>query len=192
MNRIVDEREVLRRLAALPREVAPQQDAWPLISARIERPAAGNELAGTRFRRWPLAIAASFVLILSMGLLLKGYWHRPIETPGIPDTANLSKLAAGRPDLPVSTITGELEYQAALKEFMALNAVSGASRRSEPEWFDQGWGALRQIELELTAALRAEPDNNFLKSRLADLRARQIELLRQIAAVEQTSWRNRI
>jgi len=192
MNKLVDEHELSRRLAALPREIVPQQDVWPRISARIARPAAVSRLAATGFRRWPLAGAASFVLILSMALLLKGQWHSASITPEIPDAVNLSTLAAGRPDLPVSSVTGELEYQAALKEFMALSAVSGRSESPEPAWFDQGWGTLHRIELELTAALRAEPDNGFLKSRLADLRARQIELLRQIASVEQTSWRNTI
>jgi hypothetical protein len=192
MKKILDESELLTRLSALPGEMAPRHDAWPQIATRIAHPASDDVPGAHRSRIWPLATAASFIVILAAGLLLKNQWNSSGLSVPVKDSAASAMLAPGKSYYSGSPTSGELEYQAALREFMALNTMPGASEEPKSKWMEQGWEALRQVELELASALRNEPDNDFLNSRLAALRARQIELLQQIAALDSASWRNNI
>jgi hypothetical protein len=50
---------------------------------------------------------------------------------------------------------------------------------------------MQQAEKELTAALRADPGDPYINERLVQLRARQVELLRQIAMAGM-AWRHTI
>jgi hypothetical protein len=192
MNKNLNEQEMLRRLTALPRGIAPQQDAWPKISARISQTDADTGPVGSRFRRRPLAIAASFLIILAAGVLVERHWFHSAAPFSGKDLAQSSAYAESESHIARSSNIIEMEYQAAVKEFMALNAVPETASGPEPQWIEQGWGTLRKIELELSEAIRGEPDNDFLNSRMAALRARQIGLLRQIAAVDRASRSNTI
>ncbi len=189
MSKMLDEAEYLRRVALLPREVAPAKDAWPLIFSRISQKAAGSAY---RFRWWPAASAASFLIVLAAALLLKVYWNQSAVPLPVRDSVATTPVPQDEPHYAIPNSAAELEYRAALREFMALNVASGAAEGAKPKWIEQGWDTLRQVELELAAALRDDPNNKFLISRMAVLRGRQVELLRQIAAVEETSWRNSI
>jgi hypothetical protein len=190
MKKIPDESGLLKELSSLPREMAPRHDVWPQIAAHVSSVAPGSGPGARRTRAWPLAAAASVLVVIAVGLLLKNQWNPPEVTAPEADAAAVLELPPGKSYSTGSPTSGELEYQAALKEFMALDALQGSDGEPKPEWIENGWGALRQVELELTAAIRSEPDNDFLKSRLTALRARQIELLQQIAAVDSASWRN--
>ena len=69
MNPSMNEKELLNRLAELPREISPGRDPWPEISARLESSGTGSALSAPR---WMLqAVAASLVLVFTAGLLLK-------------------------------------------------------------------------------------------------------------------------
>jgi len=192
MSEHLDEAGLLRRLAALPREISPNKDPWPLISARI---ASGGAVSGSTPRRrvyWPLAAVASFVLVIAVGLLLRDFWTRFASAPSLSAPLTTMAVSSGGPDYTAANTANELEYQAALREFMTLNLAPGTDQDAGPEGIERGWGTLRRIERELTAALRQEPENEFLKSQLAVLRARQIELLQQLAALDSVSWRANI
>jgi len=192
VKKIPDDSGLLKELSSLPGEMTPRHDVWPQIAARIASVAPGSGPAARGTRAWPLAAAASVLVVIAVGLLMKNQWHSLEVTAPDADAAALMELPPGKSYSTGSATSGELEYQAALKEFMALNALQGSEGEPMPEWIENGWGALRQVELELTAAIRSEPDNDFLNSRLTALRARQIELLQQIAAVDSASWRNNI
>jgi len=192
MIKIPDDSGLLKELSALPGEMAPRHDVWPRIAARIASVAPGSGPAARRARAWPLAAAASVLVVIAAGLLVKNQWRPSGVTAPEANAAAVLELPPGKSYSTGSTTSGELEYQAALKEFMALDALQGSDGEPMPEWVERGWDALRQVELELTAAIRSEPDNDFLNSRLTALRARQIELLQQIAAVDSASWRNNI
>jgi hypothetical protein len=189
MNRNQHEKAFLRQLASLPREIAPARDAWPSIAARLA-PATtgGNKAAAWRFRLWPLATAASVFMLVAAGVLMQSQWRNSTSASAGGDSAMTPVAPSSGPYSANAGTAGELEYQAALREFMALNALPETAAGLKPEWIEQGWGTLRQVELQLSAALRDEPDNEFLHSRMAALRARQIEWLKQIAAMDQ--WSN--
>ena len=192
MKRTLDESELASRLTALPREMAPRCDVWPQIATRIGQPASDGAQKADRSRIWSLATAASLLVALAGGLLLKNPWNSSGSSVPARDSSTVASLPAGRSYSLGAPTSGELEYQAALREFMALNAIPGTGEGPKPPWIERGWETLRRVELELASAIRQEPDNEFLNSRLIALRARQIELLRQIAAQDSTSWRNSI
>ena len=187
-----EDSELLRELANLPREVSPRTDVWTRISVRITSDQVNRPPATSGVRVWQLATAASFLFVVAAGLLL-GIQRQPAETSApAPETAQVMAPFREAAHYSGAPSAGELEYQAALREFMALNAASAASYDSAPNSIEQGWETLHQIELEVTAAIHEEPDNEFLKSRLGLLRSRQIELLRQLAATDNISWRKNI
>lgn len=189
MNKILHEEAFSRQLASLPREIAPAHDAWPLIAARIAPAAAsGGNTAARRFRLWPLATAACVFMLVAAVVLVHSQWRESTPASAGSDSILRPVSPRGGPWPASAGSVGEREYQAALREFMALNEAPWTVAGLKPEWIEQGWGTLRQVELQLSDALRNEPDNELLNSRMAALRARQIEWLKQIAAIDQ--WSN--
>lgn len=192
MNHSPSEHELLQQLAALPREIAPANDAWPGISSRISGVSAGGAIPSKRFRFWPLATAAALLVMLSAGLLSERFGS--VSEPGLASMADSGDPVGPKvgPGFSDSMAVGEREYQAAFKEFLALDTAMSLPDRLSPEPIGQGWETLHQAEIQLQAALQEQPDNRFLNSRMTSLRARQIELLQQIAALEMASRRNTI
>jgi hypothetical protein len=179
------EQELLGRIKILRREVAPVNDSWPEISARIG--AIPRDGAATR-RGTPLlpfAIAAT-VLIMAATLLISGQpWNSLRSFPA------MQELAQRYPGA-VASAASEAEYLAAFKEFMASDTTRAASGQRYLADFDVGWSAMRKAEVELKVALSQEPDSLFLIEHMQSLRARQLELLQQISAADRAAWRNTI
>ena len=76
----MNEKELLNRLAKLPREISPGRDPWPEISARLE--SIDTQANSTRsVPDWLFkAAAASVVLVFAAGLLLKPVWNTGTES----------------------------------------------------------------------------------------------------------------
>jgi hypothetical protein len=182
------EQGLLQKIALLPREIAPVNDPWPKISVRLSADSAEVSAGVSRGRATraqpthlrPFAVAASLLLVSATVWLLQQSWNSP------------SPLPANLPPAEGLTAASEAEYQAAFKEFMASGAAHVSSAQQSIEAFGAGWGELRRAEFELKVALNAEPDNLFLNSHMQSLRARQLDLLQQISAVNMTSRRNTI
>ena len=182
MKKIVGEQELLRRIAALPREIEPRNDPWPAIAARIGRTA--QRLPGSLGSRAWLwrAVAASLVVAVAAGLLLGPRWG-DLPTAVTGDTVATS--AAGDPHLPTSLAASEAEYQAAFREFIAVGRARQGLSPQTIDRIEAGWADLRDTEDALTAALSASPGNAFLTARMMELRARQLGFLRQLATLDQ-------
>ena len=191
MNRKLTEQELLERLEALPREISPEKDAWLAIAQKIGvRSATDRQYSSNRW--WFRAAAASVALALAAGILLGRQWNtaprllqpesRLVSQAYSPQAAGLAGVLAG----------SELEYQAAFREFVAV----GESREYLPpqtvEKLDAGWVDLREAEAAMTEALRQNPGNAFLSTKLLELRSRQIDFLMQIAALDQNNRRTTI
>lgn len=186
------EEQLVRQLASLPREIAPVDDVWSGIAGRIVAASATNWPGNHRSRYGSIAIAAAVLVSLAAGLIVdrqqKGLWH---TTPEVV-TKRFTDPATGAFHVVEPGTDSELEYRAAFKEFLALNGVHAIPESPDFGPIDLGWDATRQAEVALTAALRNEPGNVFLVERLQALRARQLELLQTIAALELASRRNAI
>ena len=196
MSAYKSENELLQAIASLPREVAPENDVWPRIAGRIGTPEQPGESPAQKNRWWSAAIAASVLAVLASAVLFK----QPPEN-GLPAYAVSGQPSEAAPDeRPATSFQGllllsgsntleEQEYQAAFREFLAVLPDPQSSPWPGNETMESGWLALQQAEMELATALRQQPENPVLNSRMAALRARQLDLLQQIAAMEMLSRR---
>lgn len=191
MNSNINEQELLKRLAQLPREREPEHDPWGEIAARLDEPgelpgkAAAAHQGRTSLWRWPLgAVAATAVLALAFTLI-----PGPQDMPGQPAVSSNAEPAAAATEMPILLAGSEAEYQAAFREFVSI----GESRTHIPartvEKIETGWADLRQVETALADALALNPDDPFLNRRMLDLRARQLGFLRQLAALDHSNRR---
>ncbi len=187
MREQMTEKELQVRLGALPREITPDNDAWPAISNRIEqRHAAGS---GSSNRWWFSAVAASFVLAIAAGLLLGRQWSTapgPVQTGTSSEAQSQIVLAAGLSGTLAAT---ELEYQAAFREFISVGELDHFLSLKTLEKLTAGWKDLRESEAGLRTALQQNPDSFFLNARMLELRSRQLKFLKQIAALDRNSRR---
>lgn len=190
MNTGMNEQELLRQLAKLPREIAPEHDVWPVVMSRID--GSGTVAGSPRNRRWrPLAVAAGFLVAFAVGLLLGPRW---LDSPtGVGEERQLVKNEMTEnfysPNLSAVLAATEMEYQAAFREFMAVGDSRDRLAPLTVEKIMMSWEDMRQSETRLTDALLENPDNAFLNSRMMELRSRQLQFLQQIAALDHDSRR---
>jgi hypothetical protein len=178
MKHGVDERELLRRLAELPREIEPATDPWPAIAKRIEQ-AEKRRVGGGPAPAWLWrAVAATLVVALAAGLLFGPRWNGGPATPA-------ATHAAGDFRLPASLAANEAEYQAAFREFIAVGRARPGLSAQTIDRIEADWADMREMENALTAALEESPENAFLAERMMELRARQLGFLQQLAALDQ-------
>jgi hypothetical protein len=190
MKQRMEEQELLRRIAELPREIQPQNDPWAAISRRMD------EIRDSRERRWPLrgwgvqAVAASLALALLLGLLLgPRLADSPLSTPASPVALESEHFEAPVYRLPANLAGSEAEYQAAFREFIAVGQARSDLSPRTLETIETGWADLRATENALAAALAANPHDPFLNDRMLVLRARQLGFLQQLASLDQDNRR---
>jgi hypothetical protein len=182
MRQGMDERELMRRIADLPREIAPATDPWAAIAARIEQAGKRHSHSGSAPVWIWRAVAATLVVALAAGLLFGPRWDGAPTPPAGPEVAT---PAAGDFHLPASLAANEAEYQAAFREFIAVGRARPGLSAQTIDRIEAGWADLRETENALTAALEKSPDNDFLAARMMELRARQLGFLQQLAALDQ-------
>ena len=191
MNKGIDEQELLQRLSDLPREIAPRRDVWPDILSRIDRNDAPVR-ERTPDRLWPrFAVAAGFLVAFAAGLMLG---PRLLVAPADPFESNGQAVAqADAPEFPSSLpallAATEMEYQAAFREFVSVGDSRSSLSPGTVEKLFTSWDEMRKSEAGLTVALEENPNNPFLNNRMMELRSRQLQFLKQIAALEQNSRR---
>lgn len=182
MRKSVDERELLRRIADLPKAIEPATDPWPAIEARIGRDGRRHPGGRPATVRWWGAVAAMLVVAVAAGLVLGPRWDGAPTAPAGPSVA---MPAPGDLRLPASLAANEAEYQAAFREFIAVGRARPGLSAQTIDRIEAGWADMREMESELTAALEQSPDNAFLAARMMELRARQLGFLQQLAALDQ-------
>jgi hypothetical protein len=194
------EQNLVRRISDLPREIKPDTDVWPGIAARISKADQemhkghpGPQGPASRFAHtWPYALAASFTLMIAAGIFLRSPEQAPSGMPPLADSP--TDIAVNTNEYVPTGLSAiiEPEYQAAFREFMALSPVPEYMDDSASRWVEQVWTGLRNAETELAAALAIEPQSRFLNTRMAAVRAHQLDLLKEIAEMNRISRRNTI
>ncbi len=185
------ERELLKRLEALPREIAPDRDVWPAIAQRIGQQD-GLDRQQSSVRWWINALAASVAVVFVAGFLIGRQWDTvaaPVQLRSV--SSNQTQAAWGGSMTGVLTAS-EREYQAAVREFISVGVSSGNLPRQALENLTAAWAALSAAETALTVALKDNPGNSFLGTKMLELRSRQLDFLKQIAALDQSSRRTTI
>ena len=150
----MNERDLLNRMAELPKEIPPRNDPWERIAARLdEQEVRMEESVGRRLRpfaAWPVrAVAAVAVLAVALSLL-----PGPGAGPGR-STVPANTVASVTP---VRLAGSEVEYQAAFREFIAVRDARERIPAQTVEMIETGWADLRQVEAALADALAKNPN----------------------------------
>ena len=181
-KRFRDDTELVTAIGGLSRSLPPDRDLWPGIEQRLsDQPPVASGIRRRHGWRRP-ALAAAVMVAFAAGLLL-GRQIGP-EAPGPaqgPLPANHALLAA--------THASEREYQAAFRQFMPFSAAPSMIGPQAVQNIEASWLELQQAETALLAALDEHPENSYLNQRLLDLRARQLEFMKQLATLDQFSRR---
>jgi hypothetical protein len=177
MNAGMTERELLDRIARLPREILPPRDPWLAIAGRLDEPAPPA-------RAWapgwlPRAVAALAVLAVALGVVFSGADRRAPASAGPALTLAAPPMIAG----------SEAEYLAAFREFLPLGDARDALSAVTVATIEDSWSAMVRTEEALRVALAASPDDPFLNQRMLELRARQLGFLRQLAVLDHSNRR---
>ena len=190
---MMDERELLKRLDLLPRELEPDNDPWERIAARLEtRAAVGAPRRSIHAGRsawagWRTVAAAAAILVV-----LATWMHEPEQTPGANSAPIIEAADAngrGPAPIPAGVAGAQAEYFAAFREFKPLGA--SRERLADPtlEQIESSWSELQRVESALEEALASSPNDPFLNRRMLELRSRQLGFFRQLAALDHSNWR---
>lgn len=181
-----NEERPLDALDGLPRSIEPARDLWPDIESRLAP--RGATAAPTR-RGWGLgAVAASLAVAFLAGVLLGRQGGPGPEGPV--DGPPLTLGAAAAPSLVAALAATEREYQAAWKGFDPVGVAPSLLEPRTAEELERSWQAMKQAEVALTTALEEHPDNPYLAQKLLDLRAQQLDFMRQLHMLDQNSRRS--
>ena len=185
MSPKMNEKDLLKRIADLPREVEPGNDPWDRIAARLDEPRTMHDsrASGSRARLlgWP-ARAVAAVAVLSIALAFLG---DPAQQAG-----DRMEQAAVPPVALTAVLAGsEAVYLAAFREYLTVGESRDALPALTVEKIETGWSELRQVESALADALAQNPNDPFLNRRMLELRSRQLGFLRQLASLDQSNRR---
>ncbi len=190
----MNEKELLNRLAKLPREISPGRDPWPEISARVEsidtQANSTRSVPGWLFK----AAAASVVLVFAAGLLLKPVWNTGTGSSHSPSshgsvTARNHNGPAEITGTPGLMDTIDAEYLAAFQELTNIGGSRGNLAPQTVEKIEMGWADLRVTETALAFALKENPGDVFLNERMLELRMRQLGFLKQLITLDRNNRR---
>jgi predicted anti-sigma-YlaC factor YlaD len=159
----------LRHTGTLPKSVAPEDDLWPGIQARIESRRIAGRIA---LRRWALAAAA--VLLIGVSSAVTAMLLRPPSGSAVWASTRL--------------IGFEAEYTAASDDLTA--ALSAARSRLAPETIATIERNLTVIDQALTESRRAlalDPGNIALEQLVVAAWRQKVDLLRRATAIGSAS-----
>lgn len=181
MNASTDHKQrLIERLHRLPGGRTPGRDLWPGIQARLTAQPANPAPAPRSWRG--AALAASVAIAFTAGIMFGRL------SPG-PEPDQLIEQG-GAPALLAALQASELEYRAAFQVLAPVGLAPAVFESQDIEAIDRSWRELREAEAALMAALDRYPDNAFLGARLLDLRAQQLEFMKQLQMLDQNSRRN--
>lgn len=175
------ESELQDAIGSLPRGIKPERDLWPGINQRLGAVEKADKVHyQVPFWRKP-AMAAAVLLALTGGIFIGRGMN--MEPAGQTAQSMLEFALIG------SVEATEREYQAAFRELVPLDYSGLRLDDEEPDALRNSWEDLVQTETALLAALQQYPSNIYLNEKLLDLRAQQLQFVKQLAMLEQNDWR---
>lgn len=187
----IEEQDLLRRIAELPRAITPARDPWSEIAARIGQAAVRSGRRGRPAHWRLLGVAASVALALTVGWLLRPEVTAPpaVSPAGQVEFAASATGPAPPSGLRASVAASEAEYRAAFREFIPVGSARANLSPQTIALIEASWEDLRSVETELAAALATRPNDPFLNDRMLELRARQLGFLQRLAALDSENRR---
>lgn len=188
-NGNLTEAELIRRLGELPKRIEPRNDPWPRIQERIAAEGAGRPRAGMPW----FNLAAAVALAFAIGVFFGQSWQEMA-----PDTAPVAELAQENgqmnsvPNLGGTLAGTERVYQAAFRQYIDIGNAMQTLKPATLDAIERDWQEMLDAESALAAALEQNPNNPWLNKRMLELRARQLEMLKQLAGLDRASRRTEI
>jgi hypothetical protein len=185
----VSEAELLRRLDALPRRVAPRSDPWPAILDRIK----AEDVRRPRSAPGWFKVAAAVALAFALGMFLgNGVQFPPYQGAVTEQLVQENDRAGPTPNYGGALAGAERVYQAAFSEFITIGHSSTELKPATLDAIERDWHEMLDAEAALAAALQQYPDNPWLNQRMLELRERQLAMLKQLAGLDRASRRTQI
>lgn len=164
---------LLAKAAALPKDVAPARDLWPGIAARLGE---AQELPRRPAFRWPLALAAGFLVASVSALLTWGL----LREPGPSETRIADTRTVATDIVPVSYGPNSglsAPELAARDELVAQFRGKFASLKPETrEAILKNLAIMQTAADEIEAALAKDPGSGMLKGLLVGTYKRELQL----------------
>lgn len=165
---------LLAKAAALPKDIAPPRDLWPAIAARIAREDA--KPAKPAFR-WPLALAAGF-LVASVSALLTWSVTRDAGEAAPPVIAQAPAAAGELVPVRYGPNSGLTEAELAARDAL-LGEFQGAFATLKPETREaivRNLAVMQAAADEIDAALAKDPASRMLQGMLAGTYKQELQL----------------
>lgn len=175
--RLADSTALRERVAELPRSIAPPDDLWPGIAARIE---AGRVVRGRFGRRALLAAAAALLIVASVAtayLVGRRQATSELMQASVPGSATTSQVV-----LASFEQLGVHDYAATRQELVEV--LQGRSGELTPETLEV---VVRNLEVideamaRIALALDNDPGNELLQRQLIAVYRQQVDLLQRAA-----------
>ena len=178
----------LAAIDELPRSIEPAHDLWPAISAALPERSSKDGPDQSTFRRgWGLGAVAASVAVAFLAGLLFGRQTPPSLLPE--QTSGISMAEVAAPSMVAALEAVEMEYAAAYRGFRPLKLQPSVFEPQTADALRDSWAEMQQAEVALKRALDEHPENPFLSEKLLDLRAQQLEFMRQLHMLDQHSRR---
>ena len=164
--------------AKLSQEIAPARDLWPGIAERLD-----HQQAPRRAFRWPVALAAGFLVAAVSALLTWGLMREPAVAPSGTQVATTQPQPAVQPvRYGPNTPLGEAQL-AARDELLArfrtrLDQMSPETRASVVK----NLAVIQRAADEIDAALAQDPASGLLTELLVSTYRKELQLYSQVAA----------
>jgi len=165
---------LLAKTAELPKEVAPPRDLWPAIAARIAE--AGERPAKPAFR-WPLALAAGF-LVASVSALLTWSLTRDPQQAGPAVIAEAPATGDGFVPVNYGPNSGLTAAELAARDAL-LGEFRTAFATLKPETREaiaRNLAVMQAAADEIDAALAKDPASGMLRGMLAGTYKQELQL----------------
>jgi hypothetical protein len=177
----------IRRLGELPREIAPPQDGWPALEARLRQSGTPQPDGGAGMRRWRVGLKGIAALAAVLAAVVVGVSiDRWILSPAHPASPEIAASGVGGPgrSMPVGYIADpryRRERAALLRTLSArLAKLPPPTRRKVL----QSLATIHQSMHEIQQALGREPGNALLQELLIDTYQDEMQVL---STVQQAS-----
>ena len=165
---------LLAKAAELPKDVVPQRDLWPAIAARLGQ--AGDAPAKPAFR-WPLALAAAF-LVASVSALLTWSLLRDPQQANPPVIAEVPTADAGIVPVRYGPSSGISATELAARDALLgeFKSAFATLRPETREAIQKNLAVMQAAADEIDAALAKDPASGMLQGMLAGTYKQELNL----------------
>jgi len=168
---------VLAKAGELPQDVAPPRDLWPAIAARLDQ-----QDRRTRAFRWPVALAAGFLVAAVSALLTWGLMRDPGAGPAEPRLAGPTPAADAvvpvhyGPNTPLGAAQLAARDELLVRFRARLEELPPATRESVVK----NLAVIQRAADEIDAALAQDPASRLLNELLLNTYRNELQLYSKV------------